>query len=130
MTMRRFKFLLSICFLLPALAGIFRLSPLPVVSGQSGGLDAPSAPAGNPVTATKAALGKTLFWDEQLSSTRTVACGTCHVASNGGADPRSASPGARSTNPGPDGVFGTADDIQGSVGVPLALADGSYKWSA
>ena len=224
--MRRFKFLLSVCFLLPALAGLFKLFPLPAVSGQSGGLiaptgvaasdgsynnkigiswdpirgatryqvfrstlndaatavsigttvegtlfdlaavagqsyfywvraentssmsslsaadtgfrangtpaalDPPNAPAGNPVTATKAALGKTLFWDEQLSSTRTVACGTCHVASNGGADPRSASPGARSTNPGPDGVSGTADDIQGSIGVPLALADGSYKSSA
>src|SRR5262249_48322848 len=76
--------------------------------GTTVALDPPSAPEGNPVTATKAALGKTLFWDEQLSSTRTVACGTCHVASGGGADPRSARQGARSTHPGPDGVFGNA----------------------
>jgi cytochrome c peroxidase len=226
MVMRRIKFLLSLCFLLPALAGVFRLFPVSVVSGQSGGLvaptgvaasdgaynkkigiwwdamrnatryqifrntsndaasalsigttveatffdttavagqnyfywvraenataasslsasdtgsraggtaaalDPPNAPAGNPVTATKAALGKTLFWDEQLSSTRTVACGTCHVAINGGSDPRAVSLGARSTHPGPDGVFGNADDIQGSAGVPLALSDGSYKLSA
>ncbi|MDQ3011521.1 MAG: c-type cytochrome [Acidobacteriota bacterium] len=224
--MRRLKFLLSLCFLFPGLAGFFHLLPLPVVSGQSGALVAPTAiaasdgtynnkigiswdtmrsaaryqvfrntsndaasavsigttveaiffdltavagqnyfywvraentnaasslsrsdqglrasgttaalnppnaPTENPVTATKAALGKALFWDEQLSSTRTVACGTCHVGSNGGADPRSASPGARSTHPGPDGVFGNADDIQGSIGVPPSLVDGSYKLSA
>ncbi len=224
--MRRFKFLLIVSFLLPALAGVFSLFSLPAVSGQSSGLVAPTgiaasdgsynnkigirwdtmrdatryqvfrstsndassavsigmtveavlfdtaavagqnyfywvraenanaasslsagdagfrasgmavalepptAPAGNPVTAIKAALGKTLFWDEQLSSTRTVACGTCHVAINGGSDPRAASAVARSKNPGPDGVFGNDDDIQGSIGVPLALADGSYKWSA
>ncbi len=102
-------------------------------SGFSVSLNPPPAPAGNPVTATKAALGKTLFWDEQLSSTRTVACGTCHVATNGGSDPRSAnpgSPGTRSTHPGPDGIFGNADDIQGSAGVPLSLANGSYKLTA
>lgn len=99
-------------------------------SGTSTGIEPPPAPAGNPVTAPKAALGKALFWDEQLSSTRTVACGTCHIASNGGSDPRSASPGTRSTHPGPDGVFGNADDIQGSTGVPLSQADGSYKPSA
>lgn len=90
----------------------------------------PTAPAGNPVTATKAALGKTLFWEEQMSSTRTVACGTCHMAINGGSDPRSASPGTRSTHPGPDGIFGNADDIQGSIGVPLSSASGNYMWSA
>jgi len=100
------------------------------LNGTSAAMDPPPAPEGNPVTATKAALGKTLFWDEQLSSTRTVACGTCHVAINGGSDPRAAKVGARSTNPGPDGVFGNDDDIQGSVGVPFSQADGSYKWSA
>lgn len=99
-------------------------------TGTVAALNPPPAPPGNSVTATKAALGKTLFWDEQLSSTRTVACGTCHIASNGGADPRSASFSARSTHPGPDGIFGNVDDIRGSIGVPLALADGSYKWSA
>ena len=31
-------------------------------------------------------MGKTLFWAEQLSSTRTIACGTCHFAANGGSD--------------------------------------------
>lgn len=98
--------------------------------GDAPALEPPNAPAGNPVTATKAALGKTLFWDEQLSSTRTVACGTCHLPANGGSDPRAARPGVVSTHPGPDGEFGSADDIQGSIGVPPSLADGSYKLSS
>jgi cytochrome c peroxidase len=98
-------------------------------NGSAEALEPPGAPAGNPVTATKTALGKTLFWDEQLSSTRTVACGTCHVATSGGSDPRAIRPGVLTTHPGPDGVFGTADDIHGSIGVPPSTADGSYKLS-
>jgi len=86
----------------------------------------PPAPAGNPVTAAKAYLGKTLFWDEQMSSTRTVACGTCHRAASGGSDPRTAVGDARSTNPGPDAQFGTLDDIFGSPGVPQNYLDGTY----
>ncbi len=99
-------------------------------AGTTVPLSPPSGPPGNPVTAAKATLGKVLFWDEQLSSTRTVACGTCHHASNGGSDPRSIRTGSLSTNPGADGVYGNADDVQGSAGVPLTLADGSYQWSA
>ncbi len=99
-------------------------------NGTATGLNQPTAPAGNPVTATKAALGKVLFWDEQLSSTRTVACGTCHIAFNGGSDPRTISGNARATHPGADNVLGTVDDIQGSPGVPLALANGAYVLSA
>src|ERR1041385_2742495 len=75
----------------------------------------PTDPAGNPTTPQKALLGKALFWDEQLSASRPVACGTCHVFGHGGGDPRS----ANVTHPGPDGVFGTADDIHGSPGVVL-----------
>lgn len=89
----------------------------------------PPAAPGNLVTATKAYLGKALFWDEQLSSTRTVACGTCHHAGNGGADPRALVGSARSTNPGADGVFGTPDDVFASPGVPLNNANGTYNWS-
>jgi cytochrome c peroxidase len=93
-------------------------------------LNPPPAPAGNPVTAAKAALGKALFWDEQLSSSRTVACGTCHIARGGGSDPRSIASNTSARHPGADNVFGTADDIQGSPGVPLALASGSYQLSS
>lgn len=84
----------------------------------------PNAPLGNPLTATKIYLGKALFWDEQLSSTKTVSCGTCHHASSGGSDPR-----INAFNPGPDGVFNTGDDIRGTAGVPMNAPDGSYIFS-
>lgn len=92
-------------------------------------LEPPPAPAGNPVTATKVALGEVLFWDEQLSSTRTVSCGTCHINSAGGSDPRSVITDLASTHPGADGVYGTSDDVTGSPGVPLSDASGNYQWS-
>jgi cytochrome c peroxidase len=87
----------------------------------------PPAPNGNPVSAAKAALGKALFWDEQLSSTLTVSCGTCHRPSTGGSDPRTAANVQRSTNPGFDNVFNTLDDVFGSPGVPLNNLDGTYS---
>lgn len=89
-------------------------------------LEPPPAPAGNPVTAAKAYLGKALFWDEQMSSTRTVACGTCHRPTAGGSDPRTVVGSRRSRNPGPDGVFATLDDVFGSPGVPQNNLDGTY----
>ncbi|MDE0001506.1 MAG: hypothetical protein OXQ29_02275 [Rhodospirillaceae bacterium] len=66
-------------------------------------------PAENPVTEPKRVLGKILFWDEQLSSNDTIACGTCHRPASGGADPRF----GRHT--GTD--KGTIDDVWGSPGV-------------
>jgi hypothetical protein len=69
-----FRFVLALALALsrPLAAG---LPPVPV-------------PAENPITEPKRVLGKILFWDEQLSSDGTVACGTCHRPSAGGADPR------------------------------------------
>jgi cytochrome c peroxidase len=93
-------------------------------------LEPPPVPAANPVTAAKANLGKILFWDEQLSATRTVSCGTCHQASKGGSDARSVFNNSLSTNPGADLVLGTADDVTGSRGVPQSLASGNYEWSS
>ncbi len=90
-------------------------------------LSPPPAPAGNPVTAAKAYLGKALFWDEQLSSTLTVSCGTCHRPSEGGSDPRTIVNNTRSRNPGFDNIFNTADDVFGSPGVPLNNLDGTYS---
>jgi cytochrome c peroxidase len=89
-------------------------------------LNPPPVPTGNEITATKAALGKALFWDEQMSSTQTVACGTCHRPATGGSDPRTVGD-ARSRNAGFDNVFNTADDVFGSPGVPLNNANGSYS---
>lgn len=88
----------------------------------------PPEPAGNALTESKANLGKVLFWDEQLSSTRTVSCGTCHIPTAGGSDPRAlGNPAA--THPGPDGIFGNEDDVQGSPGVPSSDDSGFYLLS-
>ncbi|MEO6394236.1 MAG: cytochrome c peroxidase, partial [Pyrinomonadaceae bacterium] len=95
-----------------------------------GPLNPPPAPPQNPVTATKAALGKVLFWEEQMSSTRTVSCGTCHFSTKGGSDLRSVVNSARSTNPGADLVVNTADDVFASPGVPASNADGTFIWDA
>jgi cytochrome c peroxidase len=86
-------------------------------------LPPPPVPALNPITAEKAVLGKILFWDEQLSSDTTIACGTCHVPSSGGGEARL---GAQPAHPGPDALFGTPDDIFGSPGVRRTNAFGHY----
>lgn len=84
----------------------------------------PAAPDGNPFprsTATvaelayrdiKAELGKALFWDEQVSSDNTVACGTCHFNSAGGTDDRL---GAVASN-GAFGAFGTIPQAVTALG--------------
>ena len=79
------------------------------------------------MTAEKAVLGKILFWDEQLSSDGSTACGTCHIPSVGGAELRS---GPATRFPGPDGVFGTADDGFGSPGVVKTDGFGHFEPSA
>jgi cytochrome c peroxidase len=93
-------------------------------------LEPPNIPAGNQMTATKIYLGKTLFWDEQMSATKTVSCGTCHIPASGGSDPRSLSNQTQSVNPGLDNLFGTNDDLIGSIGVPLNNANGTYSLSS
>ena len=93
-------------------------------------LGAPPIPAGNPQSSAKIALGKVLFWDEQLSGTGTVACGTCHRSFAGGADPRSALADAAATHPGPDALLGTPDDVIASPGVPAHESSGLYRFDA
>ena len=60
------------------------------------------APDGHPLPVAKASLGKALFWDEQLSSTGTVACGTCHIPAYGGTDPRTSHGEPGTIHPGFD----------------------------
>ena len=98
------------------------------VAWGQGWLTRPPEPPGNASTLEKQLLGQALFWDEQLSSSQSVACGSCHIPAAGGSDPRSRGPQSRA--PGPDGIFGTPDDIQGSIGLPLSAADGSFLPSA
>jgi len=92
--------------------------PPPNGNGMESLGDAP-APVENPVTEEKRVLGKILFWDEQLSSDNTVACGTCHRPAAGGADSRLA------LNPGFDQLFGTEDDLVGSAGIRSLDANGN-----
>src|ERR1044072_7534225 len=99
------------------------------IVGPVAPLNPPIAPQGNAVTAAKAYLGKALFWSEQLSSTRTCPCGTCHFAKNGGSDARAIVNSPRSQNPGADSVFDTADDVFASPGVISNNSDGTYNWS-
>ncbi len=73
-------------------------------------------PTENPISEPKRVLGKVLFWDEQLSTNGTVACGTCHRPAFGGADPRAG------RNPGTD--KGTIDDVRGSPGIVLLDREG------
>ena len=120
-----------------ALAALVLVAGTAAAQGPPPGGGPPSAggpipplavPASNPVTPQKALLGKALFWDEQLSSTRMTACGSCHIPSAGGVDPRSRN--SQTIHPGADGVFGTSDDVIGSPGQVLSEADGRYTESA
>jgi cytochrome c peroxidase len=78
-------------------------------------------PPANPITEPKRVLGKTLFFDEQLSTSNTVACATCHVMPRGGSDPRLA------RNPGPDGILNTPDDKVASPGVIRSDIANNYQ---
>ncbi len=62
-----------------------------------GGWISPAAPPDNPQPVPpdpylddRIQLGKALFWDEQVSTSNTMACATCHIPGQGGVDPRPA----------------------------------------
>ena len=78
------------------------------------------APPQNPITPEKAVLGKILFWDEQLSTSLTMSCGSCHQPNRAGADPRQA------RHPGPDGLLNNGDDRIASPGVIRSDAENDY----
>lgn len=79
--------------------------------GAQAQLAPPTEPPENPGTPEKVVVGKMLFWEEQLSSDNTVACGLCHSPASGGSSFRS------TRTAGFDGVLGTEDDIFGSEGI-------------
>ncbi|MGB0893753.1 MAG: cytochrome-c peroxidase [Parashewanella sp.] len=54
-------------------------------------------PASNPYSASKAALGKMLFFDPRLSKNRNLTCATCHNPSFGWEDATDASVGSQNT---------------------------------
>lgn len=81
-------------------------------------------PQQNPFSEPKRVLGKILFWDEQLSSDNTIACGTCHIPGRAGTDPR------LGLHPGLDGLPNTPDDKTASPGMIHSDADGLYSAAA
>jgi cytochrome c peroxidase len=96
-----------------------------VAGGVSAQLTPVIFPPENPYSANKAILGKILFWEEQMSSDDTTACGTCHIPTVGGGDPRVNT--TENLHPGPDLQFLTADDIRGSRGVVRCNPGGSFS---
>ena len=52
-------------------------------------------PADNPLTAEKVELGRTLFFDKRLSQDNTIACASCHLATNAFTDGKPVSTGIR-----------------------------------
>ena len=56
-------------------------APTPYVLAVPAGFPAPLIPADNPLTVEGVALGRALFYEKALSSSGTLACGTCHQQS-------------------------------------------------
>jgi cytochrome c peroxidase len=67
----------------------------------------PIAPADNPSTPERVALGRLLFWDPILSGQKDVACATCHHPAFGYSDGLDLSIGANGTGLGPGRAFVT-----------------------
>lgn len=111
---RAFARLAPVVVLGVPLAGSIGITAAWAFDGPTAALPQVPEPLENPITEEKRILGKILFWDEQLSSDSTTACGSCHIPRVGGVDPRSA------VNPGFDGIPDTPDDALGSPGVVLA----------
>src|SRR6185295_3191860 len=68
-------------------------SPAPAEMNVPLGFPKLPVPADNALTPQRIALGKRLFFDKQLSRTREVACGSCHLQENAFADPNRVSIG-------------------------------------
>lgn len=99
--------------LIPLVASAAALGQLPLPA-------LPPVPPENPITEPKRVLGKILFWDEQLSSDNTAACGMCHLPLAGGAERLPV------RHPGPDGILNSPDDVFGSAGVIKADAQNDF----
>jgi cytochrome c peroxidase len=65
----------------------------------------PHAPADNPSTPERVALGRLLFWDPILSGQKDVACATCHHPAFGYTDGLDLSIGTNGTGLGPARTF-------------------------
>ena len=70
----------------------------------------PTAPADNPTTPERVALGRLLFWDPILSGQKDVACATCHHPAFGYSDGLDLSIGANGAGLGPSRAFAAGHD--------------------
>jgi len=88
---------------------------LPVTNADLNGLAAlpavAPAPANNPSSPAKIALGRALFWDPVLSGGKDVSCATCHHPANGYADALDLSIGSNGQGLGSTRHFRTPNDI-------------------
>lgn len=104
---------------------------LPILAGTLGlaahmaqaALPPVPVPAENPITEAKRVLGKMLFWDEQMSTSDVMSCGSCHTMNRNGSDARAA------RNPGIDNLLNTGDDILGSPGIIMSDVDNDFARS-
>lgn len=88
----------------------------PAVDAQGPGLLSPlpkevKAPADNPQTPDKIALGRLLFWDPILSGNKDVACASCHHPRFGYAEDRDLSIGVNGIGLGARRRFADANEI-------------------
>lgn len=80
-------------YLSASAAALMMMSVLPAYAGWEALPEVAPAPADNPTTDAKVALGKMLFMDPRFSSTGTVSCNSCHNVMEGGDDSRTFSMG-------------------------------------
>ena len=73
---------------------------------------APPAPADNPTTPDRVALGRLLFWDPDPSGQKDVACATCHHPDFGYSDGLAQSIGANGVGLGPTRTFAAGHTAQ------------------
>lgn len=69
------------------------------------------APADDPMTPAKVALGRLLFWDPILSGNKDVACATCHYPQFGYTDGRDISIGVNGVGLGAERTFASPNSI-------------------
>lgn len=74
-------------------SGLAFAAPGPYVWDLPAWVPEPAVPADNPMTATKAELGRRLFYDRRLSANQTMSCATCHQQALAFTDGKARSPG-------------------------------------
>ncbi|MGI4832796.1 MAG: cytochrome-c peroxidase [Janthinobacterium lividum] len=92
-------------------------APTPYALAVPAGFPAPIIPADNPLTNEGVALGRRLFYETALSSTGTMACGSCHQQSKAFTDGRALAVGV-------DGVA----NPRGAMSLTNVLWSSAFDW--